>query len=211
MVMLPERRGSRSGSVRAGPGSTTSPKGGSVSSWIWIEICNRRPDDRLGRLDQAGGVVTLDPFAEKGVRHPDFQRIAIAAEPQPHTIAEPETKPRLAQTLGHRRAQRGLHDRRTLGHGLRPSPILPLPRVSRHGAIPRKRRAHHPRGAHTVPLSRAEADQSDGMRSFDHDRFIRMRRNDRGAETVGAIHQPKGYALREGGCQKRRGGNYRRP
>ena len=95
--------------------------------------------------------MTLDPVAEKGVGHPDFQRIAVAAEPQPHAVAEPETEPCLAQPLGNRRAQRGLHDRRALSRGSRPGLIPRLLRVSRHGAIPRERRAQRNR-AHAIAL-----------------------------------------------------------
>jgi hypothetical protein len=34
--------------------------------------------NHLGRLHQADGVMTPDPFAEEAVRNPDFERITIA-------------------------------------------------------------------------------------------------------------------------------------
>jgi hypothetical protein len=98
--------------------------------------------NRLGRLEQAGGVMTLDPFAEKGIGHADFQRVTLTAQSKTDGFAEPKAEPGGAQTLGYSRAQRGFHDLRGLGQGLRPSVIFPLTRVSRHGALPAN-------GAHT--------------------------------------------------------------
>ena len=50
--------------------------------------------------------MAADPVAEELVGHPDLQGVAVAAEPQLDTLAEPEPEPRLAQPLRHRRAKR---------------------------------------------------------------------------------------------------------
>jgi hypothetical protein len=91
--------------------------------------------NRLGCFEQASGVVTLDPLAEKRIRNADFQRIAFSAEPQPNGLTEPKAKPCRTQTLGHGRAQSRFHNGKPLDQGLSPCLILLLT-VYRHDALP---------------------------------------------------------------------------
>jgi hypothetical protein len=47
-------------------------------------------DDGLNGIEQAGGIVALDPIAEERIGNPNDQGVAFAVEPEAHIAAEPE-------------------------------------------------------------------------------------------------------------------------
>ena len=84
---LPDRCRERSSS-----GPTTSPGGGSASSWIAKLSRTCRPVTAWAASARLAEKWPLDPFAKEGVGHLDLQSVAITAEPEPDPLAKPEAK-----------------------------------------------------------------------------------------------------------------------
>jgi hypothetical protein len=63
------------------------------------------PCDCSGCGQKVRGEVSLDPLAKEGIGHLNFQRVALAAEPEPYSLTKPESKLGLTDFLGYRRSQ----------------------------------------------------------------------------------------------------------
>ena len=67
----------------------------------WTETLEPVADDGLNGIDQAEGIVALDPIAKERIGNPNDQGVAFAIEPEPHIAAEPECESRGADAVGY--------------------------------------------------------------------------------------------------------------
>ena len=118
-------------------------------------------ENRLGRLEQAGGVMTLDPLAKKGSGTRTSSASPCPLSPSRTDSPNQRLKRVRAEPLGYGCAQRRFHHGSGPWTESRTGLILPL-RVYRHDALPANGRAHRI-GASPLPSSRTGADQPDGM------------------------------------------------